>query len=125
MAINNYNAILHSLVKTEDEWNGITTIIPENQIVYATVPDDSSENSLEVYIKIGNGRQPFIELPKASMTINEINSLIKVFDVKVNDVSVLENGVAKIKVPEKAEDISYENENFPSLENVQQAIDKH
>lgn len=89
MEINNYRAILHSIVKTEAEWNTINTVIPVNQVVYAVV--SKTENVLNYYVKVGDGIHNFVELPKGNLTTAEIREIVATINQNIDTKVTLTN----------------------------------
>lgn len=93
MAINTYQAILHSIIKTKSDWNVIHTIIPDKQIVYAI--DDSNPssdpNKVNYIIKVGDGRKEFSQLPAISITSNLDQTIQNILNTLNNKVDKTTN----------------------------------
>ena len=93
MAINTYQAILHSIIKKKSDWNVIHTIIPDKQIVYAI--DDSNPssdpNKVNYIIKVGDGRKEFSQLPAISITSNLDQTIQNILNTLNNKVDKTTN----------------------------------
>ena len=75
---------------------------------------DKTDEASKVYGTNASGEQ----------TVYDLDSFGLVDDVLVNGESVVEDKIARVSVPDAAEDIAYENPQYPDMHNLQDAMDK-
>ena len=95
MALQQVNGTIHSLVKTEEEWLGISTIIPKNQWVYVQVQNE--EGATEFYGKLGDGEHTFVDLPKAMLDPSEVRAIAQAVVDSKADQSALDETNANVE----------------------------
>ena len=95
MALQQVNGIIHSLVKTEEEWLGISTVIPKNQWVYVQVQNE--EGATEFYGKLGDGEHTFVDLPKAMLDPSEVRAIAQAVVDSKADQSALDETNANVE----------------------------
>ena len=95
MALQQVNGTIHSLVKTEEEWLGISTVIPKNQWVYVQVQNE--EGATEFYGKLGDGEHTFVDLPKAMLDPSEVRAIAQAVVDSKADQSALDETNANVE----------------------------
>ena len=105
MALQQVNGTIHSLVKTEEEWLGISTVIPKNQWVYVQVQNE--EGATEFYGKLGDGEHTFVDLPKAMLNPSEVRAIAQaVVDSKADQSALDETNVNVEALSTKVEELN-------------------
>ena len=95
MALQQVNGTIHSLVKTEEEWLDISTVIPKNQWVYVQVQNE--EGATEFYGKLGDGEHTFVDLPKAMLDPSEVRAIAQAVVDSKADQSALDETNANVE----------------------------